>query len=275
MKRLITILIWTGISQFIGLGQDLYNLKNSLEFANYLYQNGEYKLSAFEYERVIFLDPSNTMARLRLVQSYRKGHEISSAMDRLQDFYWPPNTLPGDFASEYGRLLIIQRHFSGLDFFLENNSFIPSLDKQYYCAVSNMYQANWQAANEVLGAPGLTAPRFMALENTLALANKINYKKPWLSGGMSALVPGTGKIYSGYWKDGLISLLFVGISAWQAYRGVENKGVQSAYGWIYGGVSLGFYLGNIYGSVKAAHKYNHTRNHAIFEKVDNTFYRYE
>jgi hypothetical protein len=91
--------------------------------------------------------------------------------------------------------------------------------------------------------------------------------------GISAIIPGSGKIYSGYWKDGLFSLLVVSVTGIQAYRGFQKNGKNSTYGWIYLTVGTGFYVGNIYGSGKAAHKRNKTLNHSIIHKIEDLFQR--
>jgi hypothetical protein len=80
-----------------------------------------------------------------------------------------------------------------------------------------------------------------------------------------------GKVYSGRWKDGLVSLLFVGATGFQAYRGFSQKGSESIYGWIMGSLSVGFYIGNIFGSVKAAKIYNTNQNRIYSEKVTHYY----
>jgi TM2 domain-containing membrane protein YozV len=97
-----------------------------------------------------------------------------------------------------------------------------------------------------------------------ALVQALNYwkehprKSPFVAGTLSTILPGAGKVYAGRWKDGLVSLLFVGANAYSAYRGFSSGGIQSPYGWLFGGLSAGFYIGGIYGSQKAARIYNHT-----------------
>ena len=99
----------------------------------------------------------------------------------------------------------------------------------------------------------------------------MKYKSRFLAGSLSAIIPGMGKVYSGRWKDGIISLLFVAGTGYQAYRAFNDKGIESVYGWIMGSLSLGFYIGNIYGSAKAARLYNTKQDQFYREKVTHYY----
>ncbi len=266
------------IFAFIAVGmsaQNLYDLQNSRKYAEYLYLSHEYKLASQEYERVIFLDSADEQAKLRLIKSYRHLSMAEPALVRLEDFFPARDTMPRPFANEYSKLLILEGRFERCRHFLNENHELPQKDKDFYQATVNMYQKDWQTAYEILNADSTSAGIYYLRMRTLAnQARNFNYKKPWLSMGLSTVVPGLGKIYSGYWKDGLVSLVFVGLSAWQSYRGFERNGVNSVYGWIYGGVSLGFYIGNIYGSGKAANKYNHQHDHRTLHEVEDIYINY-
>ena len=98
-------------------------------------------------------------------------------------------------------------------------------------------------------------------------------KSPIVAVGLSTVVPGLGKAYSGAWKDGLVSLVFVSLTAWQGYRGFKNHGMNSAYGWTFASISGAFYIGNLYGSAKAAKKRNRDNIHKIHHRVEEHFNR--
>lgn len=71
---------------------------------------------------------------------------------------------------------------------------------------------------------------------------------PWVAAGLSAAVPGLGRVYLGRWQEGLTSLLLVAGPAWFSYGGFERDGVESVRGWLLATTSAVFYLGNVYGS---------------------------
>ena len=73
-------------------------------------------------------------------------------------------------------------------------------------------------------------------------------RSPLLAGTMSAIIPGTGKMYAGKAKEGLISFFQVsalGLATWEQYRA---NGLASPGFIIFGGIFSVFYLGNVWGS---------------------------
>ena len=108
--------------------------------------------------------------------------------------------------------------------------------------------------------------------NAIEQMDNFKRKSPGLAMAMSTVLPGSGKAYSGFWGDAAMSLMFVSTNAWLAYRGFNKKGVKSASGWIFGGVSLGFYMGNIWGSGKAAKTYNEVEYEKMYHDAKNSIY---
>ena len=79
-------------------------------------------------------------------------------------------------------------------------------------------------------------------------------KSEVLAGTMSAVLPGSGYMYAGHFKDGLTSFFINGLSIAGAATGIQQE--NYAVGAIAGGIGLPFYFGNIYGSANAAKKWN-------------------
>lgn len=96
-------------------------------------------------------------------------------------------------------------------------------------------------------------------------ADSLKFKSRTLAGGLSAIIPGLGKMYCNRFGDGVYSLLITGLLTWQAYDGFEEDGSSSTRGWIFAAVGGAFYLGNIYGAAVAAGMYN-CRLHNEFVK---------
>ena len=271
----ILLLLFLYSFQF-AVSQNIYDYEHTEEYADYLFHSKDYKLAVQEFERLIFINPDNIEAKIKLVKSYRYLNQDSIALQRFDDLF-TNNDLQGiqQVSKEYINLLINTNQYNKSQQYLSFQKTLSDEEEIIYRLFIDLYSRKWENANNVIvNNNALDNKYFDELIDISNQAIQIKYKKPWLSGGLSAIIPGTGKIYSGYWKDGLVSLLFVGISSWQAYRGFEKNGVQSIYGWIYGGVALGFYTGNIYGSVKAVNKYNYTQDHNINHKVDKVFNDY-
>ncbi len=254
--------------------QDLFDAQHSVRYAGYLYNNHEYRLSAEEYRRVLSHRPGDTLARLRLVVSLRHLEQLPQAKEHIHTYYpaRERDNMPISLAGEYSKILIMTNQLAECRSFLAQNRHIPHHKKQFFMATTHMMEHNWEEAAKTLASTDHPVNRKM--QGLSRSAMEISYKKPWLSVGMSAIVPGSGKIYAGQWKDGLISLLFTGMAGWQAYRGFSKNGTSSIYGWIYGATGLGFYAGNLYGSGKAAHQYNYNQNKEIIDAVEDLYIRY-
>ena len=138
-----------------------------------------------------------------------------------------------------------------------------------------MLQENYKEAGLMLEKNSEINEGFISdYSRLLKLENEFKYKKPGISIAMSAIIPGSGKFYSGYWKDGLIAFIFVTASAYQSYRGFSKNGIESVYGWIFGGLATGFYIGNLYGSGKAANEHNSVFRHKLHHQVEEVFDSY-
>ena len=85
-------------------------------------------------------------------------------------------------------------------------------------------------------------------------------------------MPGSGKIYSGEWQDGLLAFSMIAATGLQSYIGFKKNGIESFSGWFFGTLGFGFYIGNITGSIKSANKYNFKKNEIIRLKVKDILF---
>jgi tetratricopeptide (TPR) repeat protein len=244
---------------------DLYDLNNSMRFADYLYANQQYQFAINEYQRVLFLDPKNTRATIYLYESFFRERQYGLALERIKKQGLPVLFKNDTICAIYHKLLLFtNQHGKIQENVFVRQSCLNMEDQLIFRTSSLLLQDKANDLKFSLGEKKLVPGE---LEEIILSARDIQPKKPWISLTSSAVVPGSGKIYSGYWKDGLMTLLFVSATAWQSYRGFSKKGVESIYGWLFGGLSISFYAGNLYGSVKAAHKRNQVMYHEIHEEV--------
>jgi hypothetical protein len=270
MKNNILLLIFLFLffSNANSQEKDIFNYPNSVRFANYLYSNSEYSLAIQEYKRVLFIDSSNVLANKKIHDSFIRLGSYTEGL-KFSDEIIQKSVLNDTLLILRGKLMLLTGNFSRLNKEVLNKPI--SSDGFLYLKMSeSVFQKDWKMATAFL--PEIeNNVNLQQFATVLHRTEGVNYKSPGLSIAMSALVPGSGKAYSGYWKDGLISFLFVGITAWQSYRGFSDKGIKSAYGWIMGGISLSFYTGNLYGSVKAANKKNHEMDQSILNEFEEVF----
>jgi len=218
-----------------------------------------YQFAAEEYERLLYQDASNLVFLKRLIQCYKKTGDSNRITSRLakQDI--------NDTAvlQEYYDLLLLNNNLESFTQSFNSKRSLFDLEQQlnldYKLAIGHR---DW---NQVKALKQKN-PDHIKHDKIIALINNSKYKNPTLAATMSAIVPGAGRFYAKDAKDGIISLVIVGASAYQSYRRFDQKGIKSVSAWIFGGISLGFYLSNIYGSYQSAKFYN--------KKLDDKIYQY-
>ena len=98
-------------------------------------------------------------------------------------------------------------------------------------------------------------------------------KSPWIAGGLSAIVPGLGRVYLGRWPDGLFSFLVVGVVSSFAAHGFYEDGRSSVRGWILGSTAALLHVGNIYGSAVGALVQHREAEDALVKEIERDYTR--
>ena len=99
----------------------------------------------------------------------------------------------------------------------------------------------------------------LQLLNTELVQRKKHSK--FLAGLLGAVLPGSGKLYSGHAVDAFQAFMAVGLNGVMALVAYRDLGSRSFWPWFFGGMGAGFYLGNIVGSVNTV-----KRDEALFNK---------
>ena len=272
-KKLLILFIFIYSSNVFS--QDLYNFENTKKFAEYLAKSGQYDLATREFERLTFMSPENDTLKTSLLSMYRRSGKYEEALIRGKQLYPELTSMSASSAVEYGRTLLLKSDYAAAKNFWETNAKLSSADKTILSATSDILQDNYKSANEILKTVKPEDHKLaINYKDLTEQAIAIKRKSPALAGIMSAIIPGSGRAYAKDWKDGIVSLFFVGTMAAQSIRGFNKSGVKSTRGWIYGGVGFGFYLGNIYGSVVSAKGYNKKSHLGIRTKIENLFNSY-
>lgn len=261
-KIIILILV-----PFLLKSQDIFNLENSEKYANWLFETKDYKSASEELERVIFLSPNVKTNQLKLIQSYRLSKNYISGINKAKEYYEINNDIV--FLEEGLKMNLLGRNFLQVDSLLGLQPF-PENKKMYYKYASILLNSN----RKQIIQNSILVNNFNLQKETELLETGIQFtlekhKSPALASIMSAIIPGSGKIYAGDWKNGLMSFLYVAASSFNAYRGFRKHGVNSGYGWIYSSLGFCFYAGNIWGSHKEALRFNKRKKKILEEKVDN------
>jgi len=108
------------------------------------------------------------------------------------------------------------------------------------------------------------------VENLNKLYSSIKKRKPkkmWLAGLMSAIIPGSGKMYAGRTGEGIASLLMVGSTGLVTWENHRKLGIKNFKTILFGSIFTIFYVGNIYGSVFSVKISNEEFNHEMDQKI--------
>lgn len=244
--------------------QDFYDHRNSLKFGEYLYNSNQYDLAVREFERCVFLKPDDRESFLYLFKIRRKENNFGKAIDCYKRYSGNLNfsEMDATFGSEYFKLLIQNDKYLDAASFLESN---PLFTADHNLKLSTiLMRKEWKEADQFANKMNGGINKSLAEITIQGLALK--KKNPSLAGLFSAVLPGSGKAYSGRWKDGVISFLMTSTAAFVAVRGF-NKNPNSFYPWAMGTLSAVYYSGNIYGSVQAAKKYNKNKEDELVNKT--------
>ncbi len=251
---------------------NLFNCEHSREFASHLFNTAQYNLALHELERVNYLCEPDSSSLLLLLKTYRKtGHNLSAFQFFDKYNFETLNQLNPDFRQEYIRLLMTEKQYSNVQQLITKG--FDFKDKQAYQIGTMLLLEQWNDAfllaqktdsNQGIKLAGV---KQIAIQSHLA-----KRKSPFLATLMSVVLPGSGKMYSGFWADGAMSLLFTASSAFFAYRAFDKYGTQKVYPWIAGGIAVSYYTANIYGGNRAAILYNNNLNHSFIHETEHYLY---
>jgi hypothetical protein len=253
------------------IAQNLLDIDHSRKYGQYLFDTRQYRLAIEEWERVLFLSPGDDTARYQLIRSFNLGNDYNDARLQLNRFFPDPVNMPGKYAIEYSKALLLMDSVKGASDIIRDNLFLSTSEKLFLQFNLDL-NTDWEKAiNAYKSNPAV----YLGIDRRYgAIALQIESmrsKSPALASALSAVIPGSGKVYTGDWKDGLISLLFVGATSFQAIRGYNLYGPKSGFFISYSAIASAFYLGNIYGSYKSAKRHNEKSKRKIQDSIRTVF----
>jgi hypothetical protein len=252
--------------------QNLFDCDQSKRFATYLFNTGQYDLSQHELERIKFFCETDSASQLLLLKTYRKLGKIHEGLGYYTGkSFTEINGLSNEFKTEY-----IRMHMTGGNYALVQQTIEQGLDfteRDEHLLGSQLMTKAWDKAYatslQIQINPSL---KIQGLQKVAEQAYLQKQKKPWLATLLSVVVPGSGKMYSGYWGDGAISFLFTASSTFFAYRAFQKYGPDKVYPWIVGGLAVSYYSANIYGGHQAALRYNNNLEHGLQHETEAILY---
>lgn len=267
MLRKVLILLFS-IVHFSGVAQNLYDLENSLRYAAFLSDTRKYDLAAEEYERILFLSPNNDSIKHLLLRNYILDGDFEKAIARTNSLFENKLTVPRDIALDFTYAMILSGNVHESSLYITNATSLLEIDRNFLTLNRQLLSYELKNARQTYSQSSIPFPEY---ESLLADIDKIKHKNYAVAVGLSAILPGSGKAYTGQWKDGLISLVFISGFTIQAIRGYNTYGSKSAHFIGYASLASVFYLSNLYGTYKSVKKYNESSREKFLNRAKSTF----
>ena len=256
MRKLLVILFLIPLASLPqSTSFDYHSPQNIKIFADYLFCEGDYIRAVEQYTTVKNIFHSDTI-NLKIMLSY------SNLNLHNQVFESYINEIFYEYEEDAKKLYLKNSFLVDSSVFhanLSNNLFPFDMDQaaaNYFLKLRSVYFI--ETRSKEIKKEELLKPFDMLqrreVEPFIDLSVNPDYKSPALAGILSAVIPGSGKMYVGEWGDGITSLLLTGLFAFLAYD--NFKADHSTKAWIFTGLGAFFYAGNIYGSVAAAQIFN-------------------
>lgn len=243
---IVSLFIYPQSSSF-----DFHSTENIKKFADHLFCEGDY-LRAIEQYGLLNNNSASDTTNFKIMLGYselglsQESNKIFEGISNKSIFY--PDayllSLKNQLISEPGMITATNIHSF-------NSIQMKSLSK--LTTISMIYANEFNISRENFIAP-FDAEELIPVSTFYDYKIEPAYKSPTLAGILSAIIPGSGKMYVGEWGDGITAFVVTSLFAFLAYDNFQADHTTRA--WIFTGLGAFFYAGNIYGSVASAQIFN-------------------
>ena len=239
-------------------------------YAEQLFESGDYQAARREYKRLLFYQPDTEfrdVADYRIAQSYYYQKEPDRAERLFHEFLGSYPNSPFRFQSQ---LMIGQLQFDAGAYSLARTTLFELLhaseDTEVVAAAHYLrgwcyvHTSEWnKAITELRRADTLqidTSQRKKArrLADTLLKETPLPYKSPQMAGWLSTVVPGSGQLYVGSVKEGILAAALNGTFIYLAVDAIRERRYVDCTGIVL--VGWQFYWGNRINARQLASEYN-------------------
>ncbi|QSE95994.1 TM2 domain-containing protein [Fulvivirga lutea] len=271
--RLLFLCVFLFSIAHSGIGQQLHN---ELEFLNYLmntrnYNDAEVLLNNIkpdtqsEMDSVYYLTGKihylNQNLDLAVNEFNKLNNSLTKPIHSYSKFY---NALCKAYQGKYESGLTDLNSLSLNDSLLINlrklelgGIYLLQRDLKSFNDISTSYQGNYYQTSS-------QEKSLMLIGEDLSQRKE---KSPFVAGLMSAIIPGSGRMYAGKTGMGIATLLTTAILGLQTWEGYDKDGIDSPRFIIFGSLFSLAYVGNIWGSVFTVKISNNDFNKAVNNRI--------
>lgn len=264
MIKKITLFIFLFTSLILSQQIDFNSSQNIKLFADFLFCNKDYLRAIDEYERYLkmcendsiqfkiaygFLQMGNYQNAIEKFSAIKSNSNFYDAagIEKLKVFFLANDT--SSFISEADLLLQSNNPY---------NNNVLRFKNSFLLFTENL------PAKDILLSP-FTFEGKSIISDFYDWKKNPPYKSERIAGILSTIIPGSGKIYTENYSDGITAFILTGLFGYLAYSNFEHE--HNFRAWAFTGLAAGFYAGNIYGSIASAQIFNARLNFEFDEGV--------
>ena len=273
------------VISFLFIYQGFLPAQTKSDFANNLFNNGDYYRAISEYKELSFFSKNNDSVfnyEMQIARSYRLSKKYETSV-----FYFS-NILNKNATIKAGELDIcyfnIGLNYLGLKIpsqtiqyssLLSNNS----LDKKhllngYFYLKTNQYDSSLKyfKLSEIQSKDSSIRMISSQYRNNIIEYLKAPQKSTFLATALSIIVPGMGQVYSKHYVDGLQAFGFVavfGFTTYATYKYDQKYSANYLLTIISAAITSSFYVANIISANTTAQYYNQRVKDKYFYDLDN------
>lgn len=266
--KCLTILLLLFSSDLIFPQIDSYSKECVLKFAEHLFYNEkDYARALSEYKRFQFLtDTFTDSIQFKVGICFKRLNEYNFASAEFEKVAINSNSVLWKQKAlfEQAQINFLEKNFELSNQQLnkintDESSININLKYKFLSLLNYLSSFNFNETDKLIQDKPISSGLydFNDISALAEIGKSLPRKSELLGGCLSAVIPGSGKIYTGDWGDGIYSFLVTSVCAYQSFDGFNNHGIKSGKGWIFATLTAIFYAGNIYGSVNSAKAYNY------------------
>lgn len=250
-------------------------------YAAQLFESGDYQAARLAYKRLLFYHPDTEfrdIADYRIAQTYYYQNQSARAATLFREFSAIHPNSPLRFRSQ---LMLGQMHFDAGEYSQARSSLFELLrgNTEPEVVAAAHYLRGWcyirttdwnkaiselrQVDNSQTGA--LREKKAHQLADTLLEETPLPSKSPQVAGWLSTVVPGSGQLYVGKIKEGILAAALSGTFIYLAVDAIRDRRYVDSAGLFL--VGWQFYWGNRTNARQFATEYNRHREQELIEAL--------
>ena len=253
-----------------------------LDLADSLFSLQSYQEAITEYKRFVYFHPQGEQTSYvfyKIGLACRAEQRWQEAFQALRNSI---HTAQNDSLKDERRIALAVTAIASANYdpalvqLLQVSHFsrFPSLRQKalFFQKIAYIYTFNWAGARKAFDQFHTHCDEYaeaQEVDSLLIVAQHLPYKSPTLAKLFSTLLPGSGQIYVGHWRDGINALAINGLTTTFLLKAIAQEHYWDASG-IFFSLFERYYLGNRRNAAEGAIDYNQQLNQRCAHRILQT-----